>query len=85
MRIKVLAETKVKEGIAKASGRPYQFRLQAGVIEIGQERRVFYFEVPKDQPWHVPGDYDYTPELRVNQYGELELGRNYTIKPAKAA
>jgi len=84
MRVQVTAEVRVKAGISKKSGKPYEFRLQAAIGEFGVERRQFWFEQPNGAPL-VPGVYDYQPTLSVNAYGELELGRAFTINPIPAA
>lgn len=85
MRVQVLTDTKKKEGVARGSGRPYSFRMQAALIQLGHETRQFWLEVRGDDPFYAPGDYEFQPTVRVNQYGELELGRAYTMTPVKAS
>lgn len=84
MRIEVLAETKKKEGVARGSGKPYSFRMQAALIRLGHEVRQFWLELRGDEPYLGPGEYEFTPSLRVNAYSELELGRSYTLTPVKS-
>lgn len=79
MRIEVTAETKKKEGVAKNSGKPYSFALQAALFRLGAEVRQVWLEV-RDGKYFPPGPYEFEPTFRVNEYGELALGRAFSLK-----
>jgi len=84
VKVQVTAEVRVKAGISKRTGKPYEFKLQACIAEFGVERRQFWFEQPNGNPL-VPGVYEYSPNLTVNAYGELELARGFSITPVQPA
>lgn len=87
MRIRVLEEVKERSGTA-AKG-PWAFYSQAALVTIGNEVRQVWIEVKKDSSkrpvYLAPGEYEYTPKLRVNEYGEFALSREYGIEPLKAS
>lgn len=85
MRVRMLEEVKDRSG-SGAKG-PWAFYYQAGLAKMGHEVRQVWIEVQKDaskRPVYVPpGDYEFTPDLRVNEYGEFALARTYTLEAVK--
>lgn len=86
-RVRVLEETKKRSGTgAKGS---WAFYYQAALVKLGNEVRQVWLEVRKDQQrepiYFAPGEYDYTHTHGINQFGEWELRREYTLEPVKAA
>ena len=86
-RIRMLEETKTRSGVGQKG--PWSFHYQAGLVTMGNEVRQVFIEVKKDDAkkpvYLAPGEYDYSPKLTVNQYGEFALSRDYDIAPVKAA
>jgi len=87
MKLRMLEEVRERSG-SGAKG-PWAFYYQAGLVTLGNEVRQVWIEVKKDaskRPIYLaPGDYEYTPRLRVNEYGEFALSREYTMEPVKLA
>lgn len=87
MRVRMGEEIKDRSG-SGAKG-PWAFYYQSGLVKLGVEVRQVWFEVPKDASkkpvYFPPGEYEYTPVLKVNEYGEIALSREYTLEPVKPA
>ena len=85
------SEVKVKSGVARNSGKPYEIRSQEGyahTVDKDGKARPYpqQIEVPleKDQAAFGPGSYAIAPgSLYVGEYNRLMLGRLLLV-PLKA-
>jgi len=85
------SEVKVKSGVARNSGKPYEIRSQEGyahTVDKDGKLRPYpqQVEIPleKDQQAFAPGSYGIAPgSLYVGEYNRLTLGRLLLV-PVKA-
>lgn len=83
VKIRVTETTRPREFTLK-SGKVKRITLQAALIHIGAEVRQFWLEIAEGTSPFVPGDYQFIPTFQVGQYGDLGLGRAYTLEPIRA-
>lgn len=79
----------VKSGDSKKTGKPYEMRWQEGSAETEHFRMTCRVPLDKTQePWPAGTyDFDFDSNVKVDEYGEIRIGRSIKLLPvvAKAA
>ena len=76
MRVKVLSEQVFQRNITSKAGKPYNFREQEAVVEIGLERRIIVLGLEDGQAAYPKGEYDVT-----DASFDVDRNRNLVTKP----
>jgi hypothetical protein len=88
MHIIRIEDTKVemRSGTSQRTGKPYAMKEQrAYLVGFAKYPVEINLTLPDDVQSYAPGDYTAETPFTVGRFGRLELNRNLSLTPVKAA